>query len=419
MICYGKLSKTKMGEIMKPRSQRASFLESVVLSVIGIGVYNAVLQFLVYPMISDTLNDPDAFGNVLTLLSVLSVAAVAVGAGVNYARMANVPRFPTENGDYNRCLLPGLAAVALFGAGALAYFGAPHTLSWVLFPLLCVLSTVRYYGNVAFRLEVNYRKNFLFYLLLALGYALGLLLFRLIGIWEVAILFGELFAIVYVVLSSPVLRRPFWKTSENARKVRASCAALIPSQLLSNLTIHADRLLIGALLADGSQVTIYYTASLLGKAIAMLTDPIAGVAIGFLARSKNFGRKQFLLSAAVSLVLGALAFLVFIPVAPFLIGILYPEVVADAKPYFLAANGGQILYFIANLLLVIILRFAEEKYQIIINGVYSALFFAVCIPVLLHGSLAALCTAILILNAVRLLAVLILGVWKSKGERQV
>jgi hypothetical protein len=143
------------------------------------------------------------------------------------------------------------------------------------------------------------------------------------------------------------------------------------------------------------------------------------VAIGFLARSKNFGRKQFLLSASVSLVLGALAFLVFIPVAPFLIGILYPDVVADAKPYFLAANGGQILYFIANLLLVIILRFAEEKYQIIINGVYSALFFAVCIPVLLHGSLAALCTAILILNAVRLLAVLILGVWKSKGERQV
>ena len=218
-----------MGEFMKPRSQRAFFLESVVLSVIGIGVYNAVLQFLVYPVINRRVGE-DAFGNVLTLLSVLSVAAVAVGAGVNYARMANVPRFPTENGDYNRCLLPGLAAVALFGAGALAYFGAPHILSWALFPLLCVLSTVRYYGNVAFRLKVNYRKNFLFYLLLALGYALGLLLFRLIGIWEVAILFGELFAIVYVVLSSPVLRRPFWKTSENARKVRASCAALIPAQ---------------------------------------------------------------------------------------------------------------------------------------------------------------------------------------------
>ena len=62
----------------------------------------------------------------------------------------------------------------------------------------------------------------------------------------------------------------------------------------------------------------------------MLTDPIAGVAIGFLARSKSFGRRQFVLSALVSLLLGALAFVAFIPIAPFLIGILYPDVAADA-----------------------------------------------------------------------------------------
>ena len=406
-----------MGEFMKPRSQRAFFLESVVLSVIGIGVYNAVIQFLAYPVISRRIG-ADAFGNVLTLLSVMSVAAVAVGAGVSYARMANVPRFETENGDYNRCLLPGTAAVALCGVVALAYFGAPHPASWALYPLLCVVSTLRYYGSVAYRLEVNYRKNFVFFILLSVGYALGLLLFLAVGIWEIAVLFGELLAVAYVVLSSPVLRRPFLKTSPNARKVRASCAALIPSQLFMNLTMHADRLLIGALL-DGTQVTIFYIASLLGKAVAMLTEPIAGVAIGFLARSKSFGRRQFLLSAFVSLLLGALAFLVFIPIAPFLIGILYPDVAADAKPFFLVANGGQIVYFIANLLLVIILRFASEKYQFYINVTYSILFFAVCIPALLHGGLATFCTCVLVLNTARLAAVLALGILKSKGERQL
>ena len=402
---------------MKPRSQRAYFLESVVLSVIGIGVYNAVLQFLVYPVISRRIG-AEAFGHVLTLLSVLSVAAVAVGAGVNYARMANVPRFDAENGDYNRCLLPGFLAVALCGALALGFVGTTHPASWVLYPLLCVVTTLRYYGNVAYRLEVNYRKNFLFFLLLSVGYALGLLLFLPLGLWEITLLVGELFAVGYVVLSSPVLRRPFFRTSPNAREARASCAALIPSQLFMNLTMHADRLLIGALL-DGTQVTVFYIASLLGKAIAMLTEPIAGVAIGFLARSKSFGRREFLLSALVSLVIGALAFLAFIPIAPFLIGILYPDVVADAKPYFLVANGGQILYFIANLLLVILLRFAPEKVQFYINVTYSVLFFAVCIPALLHGGLATFCTCVLLLNALRLLAVLVLGFVKSKGERQL
>lgn len=402
---------------MKPRSQRAYFLESVVLSVIGIGVHNAVIQFVVYPVISRRIG-ADVFGGVLTLLSVTAVAAVSVGAGVNYARMANLPRFETENGDYNRCLLPSLAAVALCGAGALLYFGAPHPASWALYPLLVVVSTLRYYGNVAYRMEVNYRKNFLFYMVLSAGYAAGLLLFLPVGIWEIPVLAGELLAVVYVVLSSTVLRPPFWKTSPNAAKVRRSCAALIPAQLFSNLTLHADRLLIGALL-DGRQVTIFYIASLLGKAIAMVTDPIAGVAIGFLARSKSFGRRQFLLTVLVSLALGALAFAALIPIAPLLIGFLYPDVAADAKPFFLAANGGQIVYFIANLLLVIILRFTPEKYQLYINIVYSVLFFAVCIPALLYGGLALFCTWVLLLNAARLAAVLVLGFVKSKGERQL
>ena len=45
------------------------------------------------------------------------------------------------------------------------------------------------------------------------------------------------------------------------RKVRASCAALIPSQMLSTLTIHADRLLIGALLASNGRMRAYYLAA--------------------------------------------------------------------------------------------------------------------------------------------------------------
>ncbi|MBQ7541226.1 MAG: hypothetical protein IJT44_02930 [Clostridia bacterium] len=402
---------------MKSRSQRYAVLESIVLSILGIGAYNAVIQLLIYPFLSRQLG-AETFGQTLTLLSVMTVPAICVGAGINYARMANVPRFDASNGDYNRCLLPGAAAVAVLCAAALFYFDAAHPASWALFPLLGVAATLRYYGSVAFRLEVNYRKNLLFYLLLSAGYALGLGLFRLTGVWETALLCGEALAVGYVTLRSPVLRRPFWTTTENARAVRRSCAALIPAQFFSNLTLHADRLLIGALL-DGEQVTIFYTASLLGKAMAMLTEPIAGVAIGYLARAKRFGRREFSLCALGSLALGALCCLVFIPLSPFLIGLLYPDVAAQSAPLFLVANGGQIVYFTANLLLVIVLRFAAEKYQFYINVTYCAAFFAVCIPALLHGGLSLFCTAVLLLNALRLAAVLLLGFRKSKEVTNV
>lgn len=399
---------------MKPRSQRAAVLESIVLSVAGIGVYNAVLQLLIYPLLSRSIG-AEAFGQALTLLSVQTVPAIAVGAGINYARMANVPRFEAINGDYNRCLLPGLLGVAAVSVGALGVLGALHPASFVLYPLLGMLMTLRYYGSVAFRLEINYRKNAVFYILIAAGYAAGLLLFRATGLWETPLLCGEAASIVYVSLASRVFRRPFFTSSTHVSEVRRSCAALTPAQLFAYLTLHADRLLIGTLLS-GTHVTVFYTASLLGKAMAMLTEPIAGVAIGYLARAKRFGRRGFLLCAAGSLSLGAVCCLAFLPLSPFVIGLLYPDAAAEAAPYFMIANGGQIVYFTANLLLVIVLRFAAEKYQLYINIAYCAAFFAVCIPVLLHSGLAGFCTAVLILNALRLAAVLVLGFCKSRPE---
>ena len=394
------------------RSKRAHFLESVVLSVLGIGIYNCILQFVLYPAFSRALGT-EAFGDVLTLLSVQSIFAIAVGAGVSLARMANVPRFQAINGDYNRILLPGFAVVAAVGVGTLLYYGSGSRLSFALYPVLGVVTALRYYCAVAFRLEINYRKNFLFYLLLSVGYLAGLAVFRVCVHWELALLCGEAVAVAYTALRSPVLRPPFLQKSEHFPAVTRSCAALVSAQLFLYLTMHTDRLLIGAV-TDGTQVTIYYTASLLGKAMAMLTEPIAGVAIGFLARTKTFGRKQFLLASAGSVLLGALAFLVMLPVSPWLIGLLYPNVVADASPYFLIANGGQIVYFIANLLLVVALRFMAEKYQTILNACYGIAFFSLCTPALHLGGLPLFCKAVLLLNLLRLAATLLLGVYHAE-----
>ena len=135
---------------------------------------------------------------------------------------------------------------------------------------------------------------------------------------------------------------------------------------------------------------------------------------GFLARSREFGRKQYLLSACGSVLLGLAAFAVMIPVSPVLIGLLYPDLLDGASAYFLLANGGQIVYFIANLLLVIALRFMPEKYQTFLNAGYGALFFALCTPALRHGGLPLFCRVVLLINLLRLAAVLLLGVIHSK-----
>ncbi len=402
---------------MRTNTDRNKFLESIVLSVIAMGIYNCVLQFVLYPFINRNIGD-EAFGDMLTLLSVLSVTAMSVGVGANYSRLACKPRFETENGDFNRFLLKGAVSVAVISAVSLFFFDNVRPFSFLLFPLLGIFVMLRYYAEVDFRLQVNYRKNFVFYMIIAAGSIVGAGLFKLTGYWETAIISCEIPAVLYVGITGRVLKKPYFKKSERFRDVGKSCVALTGSQLFSNLTLNADRLLISAF-STGEEVTVYYTATLLGKAMALLTGPVSGVLIGFLAKTEKFGRRQFLLCSALAVFVGVLVLLLFIPLSPIIIGFLYPEVAKEAGRYFVVANGAQIVYFISNLLLVTVLRFAKEKVQLYINIAYSVAFFAVCTLSLMFFNLYVFCLAILILNIVRMTAVIITGIHYSASSKEI
>lgn len=62
------------------------------------------------------------------------------------------------------------------------------------------------------------------------------------------------------------------------------------------------------------------------------------------------------------------------------------------KPYLWCANLGQVFYFIANTLTVILLRFTEEKYQLVINILFLIVFVGIgytydnCIRVMGNGN---------------------------------
>ena len=401
---------------MKKTSEKYKFFESVTLCVIALGIYNFVTQFVLYPILNRNMGD-ETFGNVLTLISVLSVVSMSVGVGTNYSRLANKPRFETFNGDYNRFLCVALIPITVIPVVSLFFFENASPLSFVFLPLLSVSIMLRYYSEAEFRLQTNYRKNFVFYIILTVGSLLGLVFFKLTKSWETVILTGEILAIVFAALCGNLLKKPFFKKSRMHKEVFRSCCALSGSQFFCNLTLNADRLLINAFLT-GTDVTVYYVASLLGKAMALLTGPVSGVLIGFLAKTKNFGRKQFLLCSLFSIIMGLFVFVLFIPLAPLIIGLLYPETAIEAKKYFLLANGGQIIYFISNLLLVIVLRFTKEKLQLFINVIYTVAFFAVSIPSLIFGNLISFCTAVLVLNVLRMLSILITGLYYSKSEKE-
>jgi Na+-driven multidrug efflux pump len=96
------------------------------------------------------------------------------------------------------------------------------------------------------------------------------------------------------------------------------------------------------------------------------------------------------------------------------VGFIYPDDLDTIKQYFFIANAGQIFYFISNSLMVIVLRFAEEKYQTIINAIYAVLFIAV-VPVLSYFfEINGFAAGLLIVNFAKFFIVVLIGLHKIK-----
>ena len=73
-------------------------------SMLGLIAMNGVIQLLLYPCFQRQLGT-DKFGQVLTLLSIVSIMGSTFGVAANYSRMVAKTKNIDCNGDYNRFLL--------------------------------------------------------------------------------------------------------------------------------------------------------------------------------------------------------------------------------------------------------------------------------------------------------------------------
>ena len=179
------------------------------------------------------------------------------------------------------------------------------------------------------------------------------------------------------------------------------------STLFEHIALHSDRILLLAITGDGTAVTTYYIASLVGKVISMLTVPINALIVSYLAKYKGgLTAKLWSVAGVVGLVFGGVAFLGCLLVSPFLIRLLYPDNLSEAMTLLFPAILGQILYFVSGVLVMFLLRFTGEKQQFFFNTGYVVEFLVlVGLGTTLYG-LTGFVWSIVLANALRFVAVL-------------
>ena len=272
-----------------------------------------------------------------------------------------------------------------------------------------VFTLLRYYSDVEFRLNVNYKGFFNFYLLISLGYLLGILLYSATKSWMTTMLFGEVLAVGYVIYKGSIFKRPLFKKTECFRNNIRSMILMSVTELILALILNADRLILQSVVG-GTSVTVFYTATLIGKMVSLFTSPLNGVLIGYLAKSKKImSAKIYGMICCLGLFLGCLLSAICVVVSNIFVSIMYRDVYELAMPYFWMGNASQVFYFVSNTLTVILLRYSDEKYQLYINILYLIFFMLITIPLVMLYGLWGMAVGLLVVNLLKILVVMIWG----------
>lgn len=389
-------------------------------SIMGLFLMNIAAQFAVYPYWNRVLGT-EAYGNIVYLLGIMNIMAISVGSGVNYTRMRQSAYGQTTNKPYNILMTCGSVA-ALFVLLFFKVIGMLNvsSLNFVLFSILTVITMWRYYADVEYRLHINYKGFFLYYLVIGIGYLFGIVLFRITGLWPMALLPGEIAGLALVVCRGLIFRRENWIVDnvkmDDVNQLLHISALLIGLNVLSQLLFNGDRIILRLSIGE-TAVSIFYISSLFGKAMTLVTTPLNGVLVGHLAKYEGKLTKKMMNQitvatvAAVILVTMACVFASVI-ILPFL----YPSEFETVKRYLILANAAQVIFFAGNVIITsIIFIFTPIKNQLVINITHGALFLAMCIPATIIYDIEGFCISLLIVNTLRFVLSLFLG-YRNIGD---
>lgn len=398
------------------KKKTLSIASDLIYSIAGLMLMNGMLQLLINPTLNNWMGE-DAFGNYQSVLAVVSIMGTTFGVAANYSRMVKHREHKDCNTDYSIFLIIISALCIPVSAAALIMYKSFTVGAFLLLVPLSIFTVLRYYGDVNYRMNLNYKGFFIYYAVITLGYCVGLLFYKLTGKWELTILSGELLAFIFVFSSGKIFRGEPFKKSPYFKENIKSMTVLSSTNIISAVAQNSDRIILRFATGGGDAVTTFYVSTLLGKVVSLLTTPLNGVLIGYLTKYEGkITKKMYLIFSGALLGVGVIAMAGCYVGSMIFVKLFYPNVYDAAKSYFFLANAGQIFYFISNCLMTVMLRIANEKYQMYLNIVYAVIFAATVLPMTLAMELTGLTYSLLIANAAKFILIVAVGLVKIQKD---
>lgn len=394
------------------------FLLDSLLNIVATAIPIIILQLVTLPIIGDRLGG-DQYGLIVTLISLFTVLSFPFGNVLNNIRLLVDKEYSEKQilGDFNILLISSIVlSTIMMIIGTIYYEGKFSFISISLINLISCLNLLREYLGVSFRLQLNYKKIVINNVILTIGYILGTFLFSLMGYWEFIFIFGYGFSVLYIIKNSTLLKEPVVRT-DLFNSTTYKSIVLLGSSLLTNVLNYADKLLIFPLLGPAA-VTIYYTATIIGKIMSMAITPINGVILSYIARLEKFNPKTFGLIMLLTGIVGIIGYVFTVWISPFVLSFLYPDWANESLKYIYITTATAIVGVISSVIQPFILKFNHINWQLIING-SNVIVYMVCAFVLYQFyGLMGFCIGIFISSVYQLILMICIFIVSNRRNHE-
>ncbi|SDD99633.1 hypothetical protein SAMN04488126_102265 [Bhargavaea beijingensis] len=353
---------------------KKKFIIDVGLNIVSAAFPLFVLQLIALPLVASKFGS-EQYGIVIALISALTLISFPMGNVLNNTRLLKNEKYKDNeiNGDFNILLLVG-GGLSFIAIVIVTHFidPSPSFVTYLLLSVMAILTLLKDYLVVGFRLELKYKSILISNIYLGLGYFIGTVLFALTNIWQLIYLSGLVLNTIFLLKNLSLHKEPILKT-KFMKDTFSTAAMLYVSSLMKNITIHADKLLLLPFLGPTS-VAVYYSSTILGKTISMVVSPLNSVILSYLVKKNTIKITDILKIIIGITITGSVGYFITIGVSPYFFSIFYSNWAEESLRIVFITTGAIVIQMMSSVIQPFNLRFNEPKWQVYINGLYLLIY---------------------------------------------
>ena len=271
------------------------------------------------------------------------------------------------------------------------------------------------YIEVGFRIRLNYRSILINGLLQGTGFLLGMIIFNITGAWQFVFLFGFLFSMTYSAVRTGLLKEPCVRT-EFYHKVSRESIQYTFATFSNSLMSYADKMVLYPLMG-GHAVSVYYTATILGKIVSMLTGPITSVVLSYISKWNQKNRNIFSKVLLSGMVLAVLGYFITLSISRPVLALLFPQWVQEVMQLLPLTTATIVIQTLNAFLNPFVLKFYDIKWQIVINMSSAIVYFLGALALWYFYGITGFCIGTICGQIVKTLIIIILHLFNRKAQK--